>query len=188
MSGKPKNEIMSPAQMMEMQQERRMNSKIYSRMADDGIVVHDIVAQLAEDLMNVPEKCDLQDTATVKRLCQAYILTCGAAGTLPNKQGLARCLGMTRRNLDYFCAAHSDHPTAHFLEVLFDGFAEALNQAALAKAVDNVTSIFLSKAIYQYVDKVTVEPMSPQEDPLGQRRSLEAIAAKYETIPGGLPD
>lgn len=191
MSGKPKNELMTPAQMLEMAKERRMNSKIYSRVADDGTVVHDIVAQLAEELSDIPPRADLKNTENIRRLCKAYILICGEAGTLPTKQGLARCLGMSRRNLDFFCTAHPDHPTAQLLEVVFDGFVEALNQAALAKAVDNVTGIFLSKAIFGYVDKVTVEPVNVQLDPLGERKSavdMAAIAARYDDIPGGLPD
>ena len=164
-----------------------MNSKIYSKTADDGLVVQSIVAQLAQELCDIPRKCDLRDTEMVRKLCIGYIAVCGEQGTLPCKQGLARALGMSRRNLDYFCAAHGEHPTAQLLEVIFDGFAEALNTAALAKAVDNVTGIFLSKALFGYIDKVTVEP-APR-DPLEERRNIAEIAARYDELPGGgLPD
>lgn len=185
MSDKPHGNIQTPSEMLATAQERRMNSKIYSKTSDDGLVVQSIVEQLAIELVAVPKKADLRDTEQIKRICIAYVASCGQAGTIPTKQGLARALGMTRRNLDYFCSIHADHPTAKYLEILFDGFVEALNQAALAKAVDNVTQIFLSKALYGYVDKVTVE-QTYAEDPIEERQSAADIFAKYGDI--DLPD
>lgn len=172
--------------MLTTARERRVNSKIYSKTADDGLVVQNIVSQLAAELVDIPKKADLRDTEQIRMICISYMAMCSEAGVLPTKQGLARAMGMTRRNLDYFCSSHADHPTAQMLEVMFDGFAEALNTAALAKAVDNVTSIFLSKALFQYIDKVTIEPVSV--DPLGERRDVEAILKRYEEGQIELPD
>lgn len=69
-----------------------MNSRIYSKTADGGAVVSAIVEQLAEELVNIPQKADLKNTAQIEKIVIAYVAMCAQAGTIPTKIGLARAL------------------------------------------------------------------------------------------------
>lgn len=186
MSDKPHNDIQQPSQMLAIAQERRINSKIYNRTADGGSVVSAIVEQLAEELVEIPQKADLRNTEQIKKVVIAYIAMCSQAGTIPSKIGLARALGMSRRTVDFFLERHPEHPTAELLEIAFDAFAEALSTAALANATNNVYSIFLSKALYRFEDTVTVKAIPP--DPMESKNSAAEIMARWKDQLDLLPD
>ena len=173
----PKNTIQSPSEMLATAQERRLNSRIYNRTADNGEVVSAIVEQLAEDLVDIPQKADLRNTELIKRIVIAYAAMCAKAGTIPSKIGLARACGYSRRALEYFCDKHPEHPTAELLELAYDAFAEALTTAALANATNNVFSIFISKALYRFEDTVTIKATPP--DPMDHRATAAEIMARY---------
>ena len=173
----PKNTIQSPSEMLATAQERRLNSRIYNRTADNGEVVSAIVEQLAEDLVDIPQKADLRNTEQIKRIVIAYAAMCAKAGTIPSKIGLARACGYSRRQIDYFCEKHPEHETAQLLELAFDAFAEALTTAALANATNNVFSIFISKALYRFEDSVTIKAAPP--DPMDHRATAAEIMARY---------
>ena len=185
MSDKPHSNVQQPIQMLATAQERRLNSKIYNRTADGGIVVAEIVQQLAEDLAEIPQKADLKNTEQIKKIVIAYVAMCAEAGTIPSKIGLARALGMSRRTVDYFLEKHSDHPTAEILELAFDAFSEAMSTAALAGAVQQVYAIFLSKALYRYEDTVTVKAVPP--DPMDAKSSAAEIMARWKDSLDMLP-
>ena len=56
MPDRPHGNIQTPTEMMATAQERVLNSRIYSKTADGGLVVTDIVNQLAQDLATIPQK------------------------------------------------------------------------------------------------------------------------------------
>lgn len=186
MSDKPHSNVQQPIQMLATAQERRLNSKIYNRTADGGTVVEAIVEQLAKELVEIPQKADLKNTEQIKKIVIAYVAMCAKAGTIPSKIGLARALGMSRRTVDYFLERHPEHPTAEVLELAFDAFAEALSTAALANAVNNVFSIFISKALYRFEDTVTVKAVPP--DPMDTKSSAAEIMARWKDSLDMLPD
>lgn len=186
MSDKPHNNIQHPSQMLATAKERSMNSRIYSKTADSGMVVSSIVEQLAEELTKIPQKADLRDTEQIKKVVISYVSMCSEAGAIPSKIGLARALGMSRRTVDYFLERHPDHPTAELLELAFDAFAEALSMAALANATNNVYSIFLSKALYRFEDTVSVKTVPP--DPMDGKQSAKEIYERWKDKIDLLPD
>ena len=154
-----------------------MNSKIYNRTADNGEVVAAIVQQLAEDLAEVPQKADLRNTEQIRKIVITYVAMCAQAGAIPSKIGLARACGYNRRTLDLFCDRHPEHPTAELLEMAFDAFSEAMSTAALAGSVQQVYAIFLSKALYNYQDTVTIKSAPP--DPMDHRSTAAEIMSKW---------
>ena len=176
MSGKPNNEIMTPD---EMQLAESRDGRLYSQTADHGMVVSAIVSSLANELANLPQKIDLRDTQKVGSVVVAYTDACARAGTIPSKTGVCRAMGLTRAGVDWFMHHHPDEPTAELLTLVFDSYAEALNNASLAAAVHPIVSIFLSKAIYNYSDAVRIET-APARDPFGEKPDIAAIAARYE--------
>ena len=177
MPDKPHGNIQKPIEMVATAQERRMNSRIYSKTADGGLVVSAIVEQLAEELAEIPQKADLRDTEQIKRICVAYVASCAKAGTIPSKIGLARALGMSRKTVDVFLQRHPEHETAQALELVFDAFAEALSTAALAGSVQQVYAIFISKCLYAWEDTVTIKAIPP--DPMDRQRTAAEILARY---------
>lgn len=183
MSGKPKNEIMTPD---EMRIAESRGGRLYSQTADHGMVVSAIVSNLAAELANLPQKIDLRDTQKVADVIVAYTDACARAGTMPNKTGACRAMGLTRAGVDWFIHHHSDEPSAELLTLVFDAYSEALSNASLAAAVHPIVSIFLLKAIGNYSDAIKIET-APAKDPLGEKPDVSAIAAKYEAL-GGLPD
>lgn len=184
MPDKPHKNIQTPGEMLTSAKEQRMNNRIYSRTSDGSEVVSAVVNQLAAELATLPQKTDLRNTAQIEKICISYVDACSKAGLIPSKIGLSRAMGVSRRTIDYFISKYPDHPTAQLLEIVFDGFSDCLNTAALCGAVNNIYSIFLSKAIFHYKDTVTLEAIPA--DPLERRMTTEEIIKKYELV--DLPD
>ena len=64
MSGRPKNEIMSPDEMRVTETRR---GRLYSQTADHGMVVSAIVSNLAAELAEMPQKINLKDLEMVRK-------------------------------------------------------------------------------------------------------------------------
>ena len=172
-----KGNMMQPAAIQAMAVENR-SGRLYSRTADSGEVVQTLVARLAAELADMPKKIDLRDEDMIVRVAVTYVDACASAGVIPSKIGFCRSCGVSRQAVDYFLNHHGDEPSAERLRMIFDSFAEMLNNAALANACHPIVSIFLSKALYHYRDTVSIETEIKQ-DPLGERRSAAELLAKY---------
>ena len=179
MSGRPKDNIMTPAEMQEV---HSRSGRLYSRTADGGEVVSTLIGQLADELANMPKKIDLRDEELIKEVTVAYVHSCSLNGIIPNKSGWCRSAGISRRAVDYFLQHHAEEPSAELLRIIFDSFAEMLNNCALTSACHPIVSIFLSKAIYGYRDTVSIETEQRLEDPLGKQQDIEDILAKYKDL------
>lgn len=171
----------------EMRLTETRRGRLYSQTADHGLVVSEIVSNLAEELARKPQKIDLKDTGMVEEIAIAYTDACARAGTMPNKTGLCRAMGVTRQAVDWFMNHKADEPSAELLRMIFDSYAEALSAASLAGAVHPIVSIFLLKAISGYRDTVSIEP-APARDPLGERADVAALREKYKDLAEMLPD
>lgn len=183
MSGRPKNEIMSPDEMR-LTETRR--GRLYSQTADHGLVVSEIVSNLAAELAEMPQKINLKDLEMVRKVAVSYTAACAENGTIANKTGLCRAMGISRQAVDWFMKHNPGEPSAEYLTMVFDAFAEALSAASLAGATHPIVSIFLLKAISGYRDTVSIEP-APERDPLGDRVKAEAIAERYKDLCDLLP-
>lgn len=183
MSGRPKNQIMSPDEMRVIETRR---GRLYSQTSDHGLVVSDIIAHLAEELAEMPQKINLKDLEMVKKVAVSYTAACAENGTIANKTGLCRAMGVTRQAVDWFMNHNPDEPSAEYLMMIFDAYAEALSAASLAGATHPIVSIFLLKAISGYRDTVSLEA-APARDPLGDRVKAETIAARYKDLCDLLP-
>ncbi len=180
-----KNEIMTPEQMRQMTAEKRATSSLYSKTTDNGEIVSVLTANLAADIAHLPQRIDLKNESMVTAVALEYVHACAETGTIPSKIGYCRAMGISRQGLDYYLSHHGDEPSAERIRIILDSFAEVLNDAALANACHPIMSIFLSKALYQYSDKLTIET-EVNYDPLGERQSVDAIIEKYKNIE--LPD
>lgn len=162
-------------------------TRLYSKTADNGEVVQALVENLAAELTDVPRKINLHDENIVTQVAVCYVDACAKAGTIPNKSGYCRAMGISRQALDYFLSHHSEEPSAERIRIILDSFAEMLNSAALASAVHPIISIFLSKALYNYRDNITIETELKRE-PFEDRVPAEKIMEKYKDLINMLPE
>ena len=94
------------------------------------------------------EHISLNDISELKKRSLIYLKACEVNSVFPSISGLARALGYSRRELDNWRAKHQGTETAKWLDSFADTCAEILHQAALTKSTSEITTIFLSKALY----------------------------------------
>ena len=98
--------------------------------------------------VEVNKKVSLTDVEDVKKRTILYLQSCRETGTYPNNSGLARVLGYTARALRHWRTYKPDTPTGEWLQMFSELCAEVLNESALNNNCNAITSIFLSKALY----------------------------------------
>lgn len=94
------------------------------------------------------EHIALSDTVELKKRSLIYLKACEENSVFPSMSGLARSLGYSRRELEIWRTKHQNSDTAKWLDSFADACAETLHQAALTKSTSEITTIFLSKALY----------------------------------------
>lgn len=94
------------------------------------------------------EHIALSDTTELKKRSLIYLKACEENSVFPSMSGLARSLGYSRRELEIWRTKHQNSDTAKWLDSFADACAETLHQAALTKSTSEITTIFLSKALY----------------------------------------
>ena len=172
---------MNFADMIELEK-TRSGTRLYDRNEDNDLKIKKLIAQTTTELVNMPEKVDMNQTELVKRIVKAYLLACYEAGSVPSKLGMCRAMGISRQGAEQFLQRHPDHATSQFLEVVFDGLADILSNAALTNSVNMVLSIFLLKSIFGFKESVVLE--TPATNPLGPEITPEEIASRYTNLPG----
>ncbi len=175
---KPGRNILTESEMLDLASSQR-ESRLYSRSADSGEKVSAIVGTLANELSELPEKISLNDTALVLTVAKQYVNACAAVGSIPSKIGCCRAFGCSRQAVDNFMLRNPEHPTTDLLQILFDAFAEALNNAALTGSCHPIVGIFISKAVYQWKESVVLE--TPVSKPLGDDPSFDDLRNRIES-------
>lgn len=156
------------------------NTRLYSKDVDSGEKIGMLVRDLTNEVSDIGEKINFNDTELVRRTTLRYLQSCERTGKIPTKIGLARACGCSRRAFERFIQRHPDHTTTAFLEVAIDAFSEALSQASLNGSVQPIVSIFLQKAIYGMRENDQVA--TPQDNPLGEATSTEDLMKKYAEL------
>lgn len=131
-----------------------------------------------------PVKTDLSDLPAVKEVAERFIKECLEASILPNYEGLAAQLGISRNYAYEYLRNHPETSTAEYLNNLRLAMASLRMSLAESKVVDNATAIFILKnSEFGLADKIDIQPTEPQ-NPLkdiavdaesARRRLIEAI-------------
>lgn len=182
MSNAPKNAIMDASQMLELANEQRM-TRLYSKTEDATDKVQALVGTLSAEIKHMPEKISLRDTQTVRRVCAMYVDACAEAGTIPNKIGVCRAMGLSRQAVDSFMDRNPEHPTTEFMIIVLDSFAEVLSNSALAGASNMVMSIFVLKAVASWRDNISIEYYNKNDGNIFTEIPAEEIITKYNDLP-----
>lgn len=180
-------EIKSDEQMDEHNLEVVTTSPLYSRDVDNGEKIGRIIGGARELLSRAEEmaldpgkKIRLSDTPLVVRTAERYLQSCQRIGTIPNKSGLAVACGCGRNAFDAFIRRQPNHPTAEFLQILFEEFADINLQAGQSGSCHPIFSIFILKALYHLRENDQVAPI--EDSPLGDLTDTETLMRKYDEL------
>ncbi|MCR5489550.1 MAG: hypothetical protein K6F03_05745 [Saccharofermentans sp.] len=124
------------------------------------------------------EHIALNDITELKKRSLIYLKACQEKSVFPSMAGLARCLGYSRRELELWRSKHQASETAKWLDSFADACAETLHQAALTKSTSEITTIFLSKALYGMTETQNLILTQGASD-THEEIDLEALEAEY---------
>lgn len=124
------------------------------------------------------EHISLNDINELKKRSLLYLKACEVNSVFPSLSGLARCLGYSRRELEYWRSKHQNSETAQWLDSFADTCAEILHQAALTKNASEITTIFLSKSLYGMTE--TSHLVLEQGQDIKPEIDTETLRAEYE--------
>ena len=129
-----------------------------------------------------PERTDLHDLAAVKDTVERYVSACAEAGIVPNVEGAAAALGVSRRRLYQVWDERPEDPVAVYLDKKRLEWASVRIALAERGAIDPTTAIFVtlnSGLGYSNRHDVLIEaPQTPFEQTdtaAARRRILEAL-------------
>lgn len=106
--------------------------------------VQDVILAQTDLLRKADTRTNLNDAEAVRRVTEEYIAVCGDVGIVPNLEGLAARLGMTRSYVYRFIREHGeDNPTAAYLNQARLSWASARMALAERGLLDSPMSIFI---------------------------------------------
>lgn len=179
----PKNPQSFDEMLSEGQESKQ--SRLYRAQSNEFVdgEITDLVNLTASELANIadhPTRLSLEDLPGLQRQTVLYVRACAESSTIPTFSGLARSCGVSTEALNYWRRNHPGSPTAEWLEMVHDAFADALAASALRNLTNPVVSIFSLKARSGWRDTLTIE--APRQDPVGPASTTAELAEKYEQI------
>ena len=173
-------------EMIESSRQQRQSSKLYKAQSAEfsEMRISELISRTAAQLADAATKepVSLTDTDEVKRRTILYLKACEAA-CFPSINGLALSMGLTRQALYDVIWRHNPAATADWLELCRDSFSDILADASLKNDCNNITAIFLQKALYGL--RETVEIVAKSENPVEEEINPEVLA---ERIAGSVVD
>ena len=174
-------------EMIESSRQQRQSSKLYKAQSAEfsEMRISELISRTAAQLADAATKepVSLTDTDEVKRRTILYLKACEAAACFPSINGLALSMGLTRQALYDVIWRHNPAATADWLELCRDSFSDILADASLKNNCNNITAIFLQKALYGL--RETVEIVAKTENPIGDEISQDVLT---ERIMGSVVD
>ena len=169
--------------MLSTNTEKRTPAPIYKE-ASDKLRATAVSKDISEKIILLEDvqsrgRVDLQDTELVKQVAADYLSRCQQSGSIPTVMALSAALGVSRQWLNRFCAENATHPTARYIEVLKEIFADCLTQAGFGRYVSESLTIFILKNCASMADRVELEAVannSPMGDTVNQSELERRIA------------
>lgn len=125
------------------------------------------------------EHIALSDVKELQKRSLIYIKACQENAVFPSMSGLARSIGYSRRELENWRTKHKGTETSKWLDSFADACAETLHQAALTKHTSEITTIFLSKALYGMTETQNVILSQGYNDSDGEI-DVKALEEEYK--------
>jgi hypothetical protein len=186
------NKLPQTLEEMKISQERRSESRLYSRETGEyhKQELADITGAARERIKKVTssEKINLTTTSVheVSRQVDKYLTACKETQTIPSVIGLASALGYSRRGLYWFLEHNPKSEVAEYLETVRDEFSSILDEAALKGAVSAIPAIFIAKSLYGRKEAIVLEPALTNQQ-TDDDYDADAIRQRYLTDSGVVP-
>ena len=170
----------SMPEMVEAARQTRQSSKLYKAQSAEfsEMRISELISRTAAQLADAATKepVSLTNTDEVRRRTILYLKACETAACFPSINGLALSMGLTRQALYDVIWRHSPAATADWLELCRDSFSDILADASLKNDCNNITAIFLQKALYGL--RETVEIVAKTENPIGEEINPDVLAER----------
>lgn len=132
------NEIMQPGKDQQQRYSPQQTAAI--RKA----AVQDVLNAQTDLLIKADVRTNLNDVEAVQRVTREYVAMCGDVGIVPNLEGLAARLGLSRSYVYRYIREHGeDDPTARYLNQARLSWASARMCLAERGMLDSAMSIFV---------------------------------------------
>lgn len=159
---------------------KRLNYKEQSDAHKAETLADNLDFQLAA-LKEVTERkgVDLHNLEQVQARTFEYIEACKSAAAFPSVMGLAVYgFGLSRQRLNQFLRDHPGEASTEFIEQVKDAFADTLVNQSLYRNADATQVIFQLKNCNGFSDRLEIEPVQPQDGPLGPLPDQAALEAR----------
>lgn len=166
----------------------RKGSRLYRAESSEFVdgQLQELVTMTTQELAQIADRrevIDLDDLPTLQQRTILYCRSCSDSSTIPTFSGLARSLGVSTEGLNDIMRRRPGSPSAEWLRIVHDAFADALANAALRNLTNSIVSIFSLKARSGWKDSLTIETPAANSGPLDVATDAERIAEKYCTLP-----
>ena len=165
-------ELMTVSQM-EDALEARPNKKLGNYKAESTefkaeALAADISSKMSglKNIINRP-RANLHDLTQVQTRAFEYLEACMKAAAFPSVMGLATmAYGYSPQGLNKYLRENPEAASAQFIEMLKSTFADILTNQSLYRNADTAQAIFQLKNQNGFTDKVQIEPVQQNTDPL----------------------
>ena len=137
------------------------------------------------ELIKMRQGVDKRNVTDLYQRFYNYLAFCRDRGIVPNNMNAYFAIGVDRHEITHW--KHGDYGTPEhraFAETITSFFASIHEQGATDGVMNPISAMFWQKTHDGMVEASKVEVI--QQDPLGDRKSAEEIAAKYADVV--LPD
>lgn len=169
---------------MEMENKIVERRKSYSPRETADVKAESITTLLSSQLAlskKSATRTDLHNLAAVQETVERYVTACAGAAVIPNIEGMAAALGVSRRRIYQIWDERPDDPVALYLDRKRLEWASARIALAEKGAIDSTMAIFVtlnSGLGYSNKHDVTFETVQNPLDRLGGTAD-EELATKY---------
>lgn len=155
------------------------NARVMSRIGDEKVTAF---VQYHIDMTMMRQGVDKRNAEDLRNRFYNYLKYCAEHGIIPNNMNCYYAMGITKQEVSQWRLGQRATPEHHQLAEEITGFFASIHEQAGAEQIVNpILSIYWSKAH----DGLSDQPHNEEavEDPLGQKRTVEEIAAKYTSLP-----
>lgn len=158
------------------------NALVIGKMGDDRVSAF---VRYHMAMMEMRQGIDKNDVPDLYQRFYRYLTYCAEHNIIPNNMNAYFAIGISRQDVSAWYTGASGTPDHRkFAETIKSFFASIHEQGALDGIMNPISSMFWQKAHDGLIEASKVEVV--QQDPLGDRRSADDIAKKYENVE--LPD
>lgn len=158
------------------------NALVIGKMGDDRVSAF---VRYHMAMMEMRQGVDKSDVPDLYQRFYRYLTYCAEHNIIPNNMNAYFAIGISRQDVSAWYTGASGTPDHRkFAETIKSFFASIHEQGALDGIMNPISSMFWQKAHDGLIEASKVEVV--QQDPLGDRRSADDIAKKYENVE--LPD